>query len=54
MKSIKPKPTSRQDEKKQIMLIHKLAVRLPWIVVIAVILTALITIIEVYLSQKGH
>jgi hypothetical protein len=48
----KPEPSSEEDKdtRKQIQLIHKLAVRLPWIVVFFVILTAIITLIEVFLK----
>lgn len=47
----KPKKDIDDDEiKRQLRLIHRLAVRLPWIVVFFVVLAAIIIIIEAFLG----
>lgn len=47
----KPKKELDDEEiKRQVRLIHKLAVRLPWIVVFFVVLAAIIIIIEAFLG----
>jgi hypothetical protein len=43
-------PSDKDDERNK--LIHNLATRLPWIVVLCVLLTAIVTIIEVYFFHK--
>lgn len=43
--------TKNKDEER-IKLIHSLATKLPWIVVFCVILTVIVTIIEVYFFHK--
>lgn len=42
--------TSEEEVKRQIQLIHRLARRLPWIVVFFVALAAIVTMIEVFFS----
>ena len=37
-----------QENEKQLRLIGSLATRLPWIVVIVTVLTALVTLVELY------
>ena len=39
-----------EEQEKQAKLIHQLATRLPWIVVIVTLLTAIVTLIEVLIA----
>jgi len=47
----KKKEFQEEDQQKSIKLIHYMAARLPWIVVFVVLLTAIVTIIEIYFSS---
>ncbi len=48
---LKPDKSSDEEVERQIRLIHKLAERLPWIVVFFVALAAVITIIELFFER---
>jgi hypothetical protein len=49
----KKQEPNKEDEnvQRQVRLIHRLANRLPWIVVIVVLLAVITTIIQIYLSS---
>jgi hypothetical protein len=40
-----------EQKQRNIRLLHKLATRLPWIVVIVTVFTALVTFLQIYLSR---
>jgi hypothetical protein len=44
------KKNKEDEQQRQIRLIHALAARLPWIVVFFVLLTAIVTLIQIYLG----
>jgi uncharacterized Rmd1/YagE family protein len=48
---LKPGKPADEDVEKQIRRIHRLAERLPWIVVFFVALAAIISVLEVYFSH---
>lgn len=42
-----------EENERQSRLIHKLAVRLPWIVVAVTLVTAVATLLQIYLWGRG-
>jgi|688.fasta_scaffold19610_2 hypothetical protein len=46
-----PEKEDKNDVERQIRMIHRLAVRLPWLVVIVVVLVAILTLIEAFLGK---